>query len=467
MNFSVLETERAGGLLTQLRLGQERATVLGRGVLVSVALPASDGLDPVKVYLAGGALDTHRAFWARPDESFFLVGTGCAVRLSSDGPESFEEVASEYRKLMDEAVVDAPGRRGTGPVFIGGTRFDATIAKSDPWRDFPDASLMLPRVLFTRSGGEDWFTVNILVRPETDVYAEARDALAWVDAVARDVPVESRQPDHVRREQDPRDVWVRWTGRALRAIETGPLTKVVLARRNTLHAKDRFSPDAAVLRLLEGYPDCSVFVLDNGTSSFVGATPEDLVRLQDSGLRISCLAGTGPRGGTPEEDDNLAEELLNSDKERREHAAVVYAVAQALETECQELQWDEVPRVIRLRNVQHLLTSFKGRLEAGNDILRLVHLLHPTPALGGTPTGMALGLIRELEGDRGWYAAPVGWLDHRGEGEFSVAIRSALLRGGQATLFAGAGIVEGSDPDREFDETELKLLPLLGALGGC
>ena len=467
MNFSVLETERVGVLLTQLRLGQERAIVSGRHILVSVALPASDGLDPVKVYSAGGALDTPRTFWARPDEVFYLVGIGCAVRLSGDGPESFERVATEYRRLVDEAVVDAPGTRGTGPVFIGGTRFDGSIAKSDLWRDFPDASLVLPRVLFTRSGGEDWFTVNILVRPETDVHAEARDALAWVDAVARDAPVESRQPDHVRREQDPRDEWVRWTRQALRAIETGRLTKVVLARRNTLYAGGRFSSEAAIVRLIEGYPDCSVFVLGNGTSSFVGATPEGLVRLEKSGVRISCLAGTGPRGGTPEEDDNLTKELLSSDKERREHSVVVQAVVQALETVCRELEWNEVPRVMRLRNVQHLLTSFKGQLEDGNDILRLVRLLHPTPALGGTPTVEALDLIRELEGDRGWYAAPVGWLDHRGEGEFSVAIRSALLRGDQATLFAGAGIVEGSDPDREFDETELKLLPLLDALGGC
>ena len=467
MNFSVLETKREAVLLTQLRLGREQAVVLGRHILVSVALPASDRLDPVKVYSAGGALDTPRTFWARPNEVFYLVGIGCAVRLSGDGPDSFERVATEYRRLVDEAVVDAPGIRGTGPVFIGGTRFDASIAKSDLWCDFPDASLVLPSVLFTRSEGEDWFTVNILVSPETDVDAEARDALALVDAAAGDASVESRQPARVRREQDPRDEWVRWTRRALRAIEAGRLAKVVLARRNTLCAEGRFSPDAAIVRLIEGYPDCSVFLLGNGTSSFVGATPEDLVHLEKSGVGISCLAGTGPRGGTPEEDDNIAEELLNSDKERREHAAVVHAVARALQTVCRELEWDEVPRVMRLRNVQHLLTSFKGQLEAGNDILRLVRLLHPTPALGGTPTVEALDLIRELEGDRGWYAAPVGWLDHRGDGEFSVAIRSALLRGNQATLFAGAGIVEGSDPDREFDETELKLLPLLGALGGC
>ena len=467
MNFSALDTERVDGILTQLRLGQGRATVSGRHVLVSVAFPAPDGLDPVKVYSAGGVLDTSRAFWGRADEAFFLVGIESAVRLSADGPGSFERVAMEYRRLVDEAVVDAPGRRGTGPVFMGGARFDTTIAKGDLWHDFPDASLVLPRVLFTRSGGEDWFTVNILVRPETDVDAEAKDALAWVDAVAGDTTVECKQPDRVRREQDPRDEWVRWTRRALRSIEEGQLTKVVLARRNTLHAEAPFSSDLAVPRLLEGYPDCSVFVLDNGTSSFVGATPEDLVRLEKGGVRISCLAGTGPRGSTPEDDDNLAEELLRSEKERREHSAVVQGVAQALESVCRELEWDKVPRVVRLRNVQHLLTSFTGQLEAGDDILRLVHILHPTPALGGTPTGAALALIRELEGDRGWYAAPVGWLDHRGEGEFSVAIRSALLRENQATLFAGAGIVEGSDPDGEFEETELKLLPLLGALVGC
>ena len=466
MRFSVLETERLERILTQLRVGQQQSIASGRHVLVSVAIHVPDELDPLRVYSTGRALDTTRAFWARPDEAFFLVGIGCTVRLSADGPESFQTVSTKYRRLVDEAVVDVPEKRGTGPIFIGGTRFDPTCSKDDLWRDFPDAGLTLPKVLFTRSGGEDFFTVNMMVGPETDVDAEAKDSLAWVDALVRDVLVESRQPDGVRREQDSRDEWVLRTRRALGAIKQGRLTKVVLARKNTLHAVDSFSSEAAAACLIESYPDCSVFLLDNGGSSFVGATPEQLVHLENGLAHISCLAGTGPRGGTIGEDEILADALLNSDKERREHSAVVKAVAQALESVCQDVKWDEAPEVIRLRNVQHLLTSFTGVPEAGNDILSFVSLLHPTPALGGTPTDTALGLIRETEGDRGWYAAPVGWLDHNGDGEFGVAIRSALLQGRRATLFAGAGIVEGSDPDRDFEETELKFLPLLGALVG-
>ena len=248
-------------------------------------------------------------------------------------------------------------------------------------------------------------------------------------------------------------------------IEEGELSKVVLARRRNLLGDGDFSPLAALGRLIDSYPQCTVFAVDNGVSTFLGATPEELVRLQEGALALSCLAGTAPRGDTPEEDERLGRELLASDKERREHQAVVSMLAEALGKACSELYWNREPDIAYLRNVQHLRTSFQGRLGSNRGILDVVQLLHPTPALGGTPTEAALELIRRLEGDRGWYAAPLGWLDHEGDGEFSVAIRSALLQGDQATLFAGSGIVEGSDVQREFEETELKFQPLLKALG--
>ena len=350
-------------------------------------------------------------------------------------------------------------------MFTGGVRFDPLADRRPLWADFPDAGLVLPRLLLTISNEEAWLTANLLVSPETDPRQETDRIMTMVEALTSAVFQAESQPRTLLDSADGYSQWKEWLEQALGLIEDGELSKVVLARRRNLLGDGDFSPLAALDRLVDSYSQCTVFAVDNGVSTFLGATPEEVVCLQKGALALSCLAGTAPRGDTPEEDERLGRELLASGKERREHQAVVSMLAEALGNACSELHWNQEPDIAYLRNVQHLRTSFNGRLGSDRGILDVVQLLHPTPALGGTPTGAALELIRRLEGDRGWYAAPLGWLDHEGDGEFSVAIRSALLQGDQATLFAGSGIVEGSDVQREFEETELKFQPLLKALG--
>jgi isochorismate synthase len=199
---------------------------------------------------------------------------------------------------------------------------------------------------------------------------------------------------------------------------------------------------------------------------FLGATPERLVRLEGRFLKADCLAGSAPRGATEEEDRRLGEALLADAKERHEHALVVQAVREALAPVCSSFCAPETPGLLRMPNVQHLHTPVRGTLRGQTSILELVERLHPTPAAGGLPREAALPLIRRYEPfGRGWYAAPVGWLDALGDGEFAVAIRSALIRGQEALLYAGCGIVAASDPDREYAESCLKLRPMLWALG--
>ena len=209
-----------------------------------------------------------------------------------------------------------------------------------------------------------------------------------------------------------------------------------------------------------------MFAVARGDECFLGASPERLVRLRHSNVRATCLAGSIARGATPEQDRQLGEDLLASDKDRAEHAFVVRAICDELVELCDGRISTGPLSLMKLRNIQHLFTPIVGRVESGRNILDLVERLHPTPAMGGTPREPALEMIRRYEGmDRGWYAAPVGWMDARGEGEFAVAIRSALLRGSAAALFAGCGIVVGSDPEREYAESCLKLRPMLSVLG--
>ena len=268
-----------------------------------------------------------------------------------------------------------------------------------------------------------------------------------------------------REEWPPAGRWQAMVAAALEAIGRGALHKVVLSRRVRVRGPAAFDPGLAVRRLRAAYPGCFVFAVARDREAFVGATPERLVRLRGGRLDTAALAGSTARGATPEADERLGRALLASPKERAEHALVVEMLRQALAPLCRVLSVPPEPRLLRLGNVQHLYTPISGAVE-GRSVLELVERLHPTPAVGGWPRAAALEFIRTHEpGSRGWYAAPVGWVDRRGEGEFAVAIRSGLLRGAEAWLFAGCGIVAGSDPAREYEETRLKLRPLLAALG--
>jgi menaquinone-specific isochorismate synthase len=198
----------------------------------------------------------------------------------------------------------------------------------------------------------------------------------------------------------------------------------------------------------------------------VGASPEELVSLNGTNVSSTCLAGTAPRGESETTDTELSNWLLKNEKERREHKVVVDWVSERMGALCSKLSWNELPYVLKLGNVQHLATHFVGVRADGRHVLDFVGALHPTPAVGGIPLGAALEMIGRLEDfDRGWYTGPVGWVDGNGNGEFAIAIRCALLRGKEAFLYAGDGIVAGSDPDTEDHETTMKFKPLLTALG--
>lgn len=465
LKISALVTERKEVLAECFRQGIARAKEVSSPVVVSVAQSLPWDAGPLATFAAMGGIGNWRTLWGRPERCFWLAGLGRAVTLASNGSHALGEVAGAHRSVLAAAVIHGHGPRGTGPVFLGGFRYDVEAIRDSFWDGFPDALLALPHLLFTWSGGETWLTVSSLIASETDPEEEARAAMAQVAAL-RTVPcAQAAQPQVIELQQTSRDEWTSWVRQALQDIAAGRVTKVVLARRKVLLAQRPFSLETALGRTSEAYPECSMFAIDNGEASFVAATPEALVHIDNGLLRLSCLAGTIGRGANTNEDRELCRQLLNSHKDRLEHAVVVAAVAETLKQVCMEVHRDEEPGILTLRTVHHLRTAFTGRLQAGATVLDLVRRLHPTPAVGGAPREAALGIIRRSEGDRGWYAAPVGWLGPDGEGEFSVAIRSALLRGDRAALFAGSGIVKGSDPDREFEETELKFQTLLSVLG--
>ena len=220
-------------------------------------------------------------------------------------------------------------------------------------------------------------------------------------------------------------------------------------------------------RLSARYPECYRFLFEPQPGrAFFGATPELLAEVSGHQLHTIALAGSLQRGKTWQEDQQLGKQLLSSRKDRQEHAFVVQALRENLAPLTTCLEIPSAPELCLLNNIQHLLTPVKGELANGNGILPVIQALHPTPALGGTPRGVALPLIEQYEPlPRGWYGAPIGWLAPNGDGEFAVAIRSAVANQHRVRLYAGVGVVADSDPEKEWRETELKFQPILKALG--
>lgn len=265
------------------------------------------------------------------------------------------------------------------------------------------------------------------------------------------------------------DAYCRAVAEATRRIRAGELRKVVLARTLEVAAGRRLDPTQLLWRLRAVDPDCYSFAFPTGDRRpkiLVGASPELLVSRRGLEVRSEPLAGSAPRSGDPDEDRTSGEELFSSAKNREEHAIVVEAIDERLSPVCEELEHDPEPVLLATANVWHLATRFRGTLrEPAPDALSLAILLHPTPAVCGTPRSVASRLIRALEPfDRDGYAGPVGWVDAVGDGEFALALRCAELRGDEARLFAGAGIVADSDPALELDETERKFRALVDAL---
>ena len=286
---------------------------------------------------------------------------------------------------------------------------------------------------------------------------------AHVTAVPSPEPQESFDRLRYARGEIDELRWLDEVASAIRAIEHGTLSKVVLARDEVVWSRTPFSERTIAMRLARVFPQCYTFVCDG----LVGATPELLVRKRGRSVESLVLAGSARRGSDPQDDATQAESLLTSPKERSEHSLAVASVADVLRELSSDLSVEPEPSILRLANVQHLATTVKARLANEEmSVLEVVDRLHPTAAVGGVPRDTALARIRGVEaGLRGRYAGPVGWVDEQGDGDWGIALRCALLSGTRAQLFAGAGLVAGSLPEVELEETRLKLRAMEGVLG--
>ncbi|MEX1211502.1 MAG: isochorismate synthase [Balneolaceae bacterium] len=414
-------------------------------------------------------------YWEKPDEETVIAATGTAAELMAEGEDRFESIGQQIRDLNDHTLSISPLKHSMArPLLLGGYAFDDR-SQEHAWASFGSARFVMPRRTLVRIGSLHLLTLTLPVnedplreiidrfRRELTSYRTQREQQQDSETDTRTV----RRPVSIQSTATPNErIWKEQVREARDQIRNGDYDKVVLSRQLLLESNHPLSATRALYHFREQFSDCTNFLIRSGDSPlFLGASPERLVSLNRNRIHTDGLAGSTARGASAGEDDALGQSLMKSPKERSEHQYVVREILDQLRPFTLEIDHPKQPRLKKLHNVQHLYTPITAQANREMSVHDLARTLHPTPAVGGTPRKEALQTLTRLEPfGRGWYSGPIGWSDLNGNGEFCVAIRSALIDGPSARLFAGSGIVADSDPDREWEETNMKFRPILEAL---
>ncbi|MGB3614820.1 MAG: isochorismate synthase [Elainellaceae cyanobacterium] len=461
----------------------QRAPSRSRGIgepehLISLSLP----LPPLDLIAALVDLqaDGHEFYWENPGLAEGLAATGCVAQWTGKGPARFEhgqEITEDW--LNHTHAIGLATASGTHVLcrftFDDGTR-ERPIQHRQPWPPAPAAHLHVPRWQVSQQRAIYRFTANVRLsevsHPSTvkavcktiwQRYSSLRQ-LAMLPQIelphlrpqVRRVPTPTRQ-QHQQ--------FLHSVASLLEAIERRRLVKVVLASTIDLTSRSPFSAVTALRMLRHSYSGCHIFATRCGEQLFLGASPERLFRIRQQQLSTNAIAGSSPRGNTAAADRKLGEALRRSDKELHEHRIVADFIVGQLRQLGLQPSWSSRPEILRLANIQHLHTPLTAAVPADIHPLQIVASLHPTPAMAGLPQQAACDAIAEHEPfERSLYAAPLGWINQQRESEFIVGIRSALIDDTRIRLYAGAGIVRGSVPNREWTEINMKLQAIASVL---
>jgi len=461
--------ERDGERFIQLlEAVRDSAIEDGHWKLVSISLASERLIDPLAVLESIYEEGQRHCYIEHPESGEALAGAEAVVGRTFSGPDRFGEARDFSRELFENTVavgqIDLPM---SGPKIFCAFTFED---EAEPDAPFAPATLFVPRWQVSVSEGAYVATANLLVEPDGDLAEQAKRALdahrkfSFFDYARAPEPGVSATGSL----SDDRAIWFgQAVDKALETIHSGRCSKVVLSRNEGFHASASLHPLHTLARLRDRFPSCRAFSFANCSGqSFIGATPERLVRIQDGMLDTEAIAGTAPRGNNPADDAALAAGLMGSDKQMREHLAVAETIAAQLGKLGLDAGPLPRPRLLRLMNAQHVRTPFRAAVPEGLHLFDVAGTLHPTPATAGLPREAARDCLREIEGkDRGLYAGLVGWTGADGGGELVVALRSGLVCGHESILYAGAGIVDGSNRAEEIEETRIKMSALAGTIG--
>jgi len=457
---------------------------MSRKITTTRDMPTNDGVNDLRfftetievgrisplAFLEAGNTDykDQHFYWQNADQTLTLVGIGHAAVLTSEGnKDRFLDISKQWNELRAALIKE---KRDRAPVLFGGFSFDPKSVKDSEWDAFPPAYFFVPSYQLTIEGGQTYISINLIntsgdATEEFEQLREERDRLIHIAQVNEFEPSVKPTVDSLVEIAKPQ--YVEAVENVTTQIKNGDADKVVIARSVKMKFKEEVSSVAALHHISNEQQESYHFGLQKDGQLFFGATPERLIEISNGRAYSACVAGSIERGKSAAEDRELGTELLTDVKNLAEHDYVVKMISEVFNHYCTDVTMPSEPKLMKIRDIQHLFTPIEGNIEQQTDIFSLVAALHPTPALGGVPTNKSMAIIREQEQmDRGYYAAPIGWTDTEGNGEFAVAIRSALLDGDQAYLYAGGGIVADSQAEKEYEETWVKFRPVLRALGG-
>lgn len=408
-----------------------------------------------------------RFYWQNREKTFTLVGLGHAHVIENNAhDERFDSVEAEWKELTQNIVQE---ERDLQPILFGGFTFDTKNNVAGEWTDFPQSTFAVATHQLVIRHDKAYVTINLITDgTDTSTFERLRKE--------RDTLIHAAQVKELKTYSKPvmtsyaephKEAYLQSIDQVTSLIKAREAEKVVIARSLALTFEEDITAPQILSHVVHEQPESYLFGLERGDLLFYGASPERLVKVDNGRAYSSCVAGSIKRGKTAEEDELLGQSLLNDTKNRGEHHYVVEMISETFEKNCTAVKVPTGPKLLKIRDIQHLYTPVEGVLNEQATILQLVKHLHPTPALGGVPREAAMDMIRRYEPmNRGLYATPIGWLDAEGNGEFAVAIRSAALIKNEAYLYAGGGIVADSEAQSEYEETLVKFRPMLRALGG-
>jgi isochorismate synthase len=440
-------------------------------VLASVSLDVAGNLDVAACIFASRAAEERYFVWEQPEREGFALGAlGSAWTVEGIADvDRFRGAARACAEVARDAVTDPEldGPPGAGPVWVGGFSFAPGGGVDPQWSSLPPSLLVLPTISLARQRGRTVATLNVVCRATDDAGSLARAAAARLEML-QSVPIPPADPDprdaFELRSVLPPESYVSAVAEARDMIRNGRLEKVVLAREVRVEAASPFRLATVFDGLRSAFPSCFCFCVGTREGGFLGASPELLVRREGPRVASVALAGSTRRSADPAVDDHLGQRLLRSAKDRKEHAIVASRIERALAPLSVWVAAGSEPDLIKVANIQHLATPVRAQLTDPVSAVELAGILHPTPGVGGEPWEVARDVMALERMDRGWYAAPVGWMDTAEDGDFCVALRSALVMGNVAHCYAGVGVVADSDPEAELAESEVKLQALLTVL---
>jgi len=408
-----------------------------------------------------------RFFWQSADRKLKFAGADGYCIHAQGGCNRFQEVETGWQNLTQHSEIHGLlNMPGTGPICFGGFSFYDQLKEGSSWSSFSTHLFYLPKFLVTENEEGSFITATMRLEQLTTEQELRAFVQELVQLLMSHGELHANLPPLDQLKELASDEWLTSVTEAVQYMQNTPeeLQKIVLARSLQLTFHEAVFVEAALLNLIKLQPNSTVFCLERGEDAFIGATPECLIKKYGDQVDTDCLAGTIDRGKTTEEDAQLASILLNDDKNQKEHQFVVDHIRAIISESCVEVNIPAEPKILVNRHLQHLHTPVSANLSKDISIFELVSALHPTPALGGTPVQKAMEMIPVFENiERGLFAAPIGWVDANGDGEFVVGIRSALISEQQATLFAGCGVVAQSIPSEELLETIIKFKPMLTA----